>query len=187
MCASGSCAAGYHWHNLQCVANVCTCANGTPKSGAMCSAHGAEMCATCAAEHHLAAGTCKANKQCSNEQHQIAAPTGSRDRECTNNAICGAGQYEHYPPTPTSDRQCATHSECLASQYEVAAPTATSDRECATKQCHCPNGSHVSGAACPVHDIAKCASCDAGYHLAGAGGNERCDANVCVCMHGTAA
>ena len=57
---------------------------------------------------------------------------------------------------------------CSGSQYESTSPTTTQNRVCSTKVCACSDGTGATGAACPTHDTAKCASCDAGFALSGA-------------------
>merc|ERR1719197_605837 len=61
---------------------------------------------------------------------------------------------------------CVSHTTCTDAQYESVDETTTSDRECELKECTaCANGNMATGAACPTHGGATCASCDDGYYL----------------------
>jgi hypothetical protein len=105
---------------------------------------------------------------------------------CTLADVCTGGEYEKVAATLKADRTCATHADaCASHEYETQAPGSHQDRECAQKVCHCPNGVHTTGEACPKHGNPKCSSCTGAYHLAN--GNNQCDANICSCEHGAVA
>ena len=62
-------------------------------------------------------------------------------------------------------------------------PTLGYRMDCTPNQCTCENGDGATGAECPTHDDAKCASCDEYYHLL----NDQCVANQCTCANGIGA
>lgn len=163
-----------------------------------------------------AAATCTAHKVCSKTQHMTKAPTDVSDSVCQDNSKCHLedGQYESTKPTATSDRKCSSHSPCGDDQYQVTAPSNYKDRVCAKKVCTCSGGIGSQGKQCSKHDTAHCASClrplvlkngvcvpcaenwayvqggtcrkcDDGMHSNA--DRTQCQANQCVCRHGTAA
>ena len=59
-------------------------------------------------------------------------------------------------------------------------PTLGYRMDCTPNQCTCENGDGATGADCPTHGDAVCASCAAGFHLDGTA----CVANQCTCANG---
>merc|ERR1719499_2898236 len=86
---------------------------------------------------------------------------------------CASGYEQQNPANPNF-----YYGYCGRSQpntYEVF-PTLVCVQS-AVNQCTCENGTGSSGGDCPSDGDAKCASCDAGYHLNG----DACSVNQCSC------
>jgi hypothetical protein len=162
-----ACASGYHSSSTPglglplttCVANVCSCPNGTPTvssgtGGTLCETHSAVDCSACNTGYSLSAPagagaqTCSAvSCTCPNGTPAIAAGSGGGGAtlcEANSNVDCSA---------------CASgyHS---SSTPGLGLPLTT----CVANVCSCPNGvattSHGSGATfCAVHDTEDCSSC----------------------------
>ena len=160
---------------------TCNCANGTPVAGAACIKHGAAKCMSCNAGFWLSADACRAHNVCTATQHETAAPTGTSDRECTDNSQCHTAptQYESKAPTATSDRECSSHDVCSDDQYEKEAATDHSPRICATKECTCHAGSPAIGTACPTHNTVYCISCHGGWKGSNCDQKKDCEASYC--------
>jgi hypothetical protein len=182
------------------------CAPGTHVT-AYATASSDMSCGGCGAESFSAtfgAAKCEAWKTCPVGQGQIHTPSTIADRTCAGCVLgtsfshanaglpcqeadrCVGGEYERTVPTTSSDRDCSTHSRvCNSHEYVSQEPSATQDRVCKQKACHCPNGDHTTGDACPKHGDPKCSTCVGAFHLAN--NNNQCDANTCSCIHGAVA
>ena len=141
-----------------CTSHECSCANGTPSSGANCedatelpaiSGEPRPLCASCESGYYLSDSTESENAASTNVATQCTAKT-------TNSADCsGANDYLDLKPNDDSqDNQCLT---CGTDTIPNAAKTGC------INQCSCTNGNGATDTDCAIAGENDCASCDANY------------------------
>jgi len=175
----------------------CTCANGVPADaspcvasvchepvGPVCTANGAEICASCSDLGYFldaATASCKAHSTCGVHQFVEVAGTPTSDVVCADKvctcsngveaagAACTANGAEicascsdpgYFLEAATAFHSvCKAHSTCGAHQFVEVAGTPTSDVVCADNVCTCSNGVEAAGAACTANGDELCARC----------------------------
>lgn len=91
------------------------------------------QCLECSGATYLPAdGICHPITPCGLGQYLSSPATVNRDNICRDLTPCSnRTEFQIAAPTGTSDRQCTSATQCNTSQYEGTALTATSDRRCA--------------------------------------------------------
>jgi len=127
---SGAAAAYYnninlqHGHNAEyapvcaTLENTCKCSNGAPATGAACTSHGAEVCASCAAPHRLIGNLCRqlpfnCKPGYQTEHNQLERKTGTQEE-------CEVQCWQE--PTCVSYDFHSGHSSCMRSTTRANAP-----------------------------------------------------------------
>ena len=150
---------------------------------------------------------------CSSSQYESTSPTNTTNRVCSPLTTCSSSQYESTSPTNTQDRVCATKvCKCSNGTGAEGTDCPTHDADmcascnngyfpwefwswstsrgamvrtvsCGRNDCKCSNGTGATGTDCPMHNTAKCVSCNTGYYLNG----DACEAYTCTCSNGSPA
>ena len=118
-------------------AKPCSCANGVPPSGLVCSHGATSRCASCNTGYSLQGTTCT--------PVPVPTPTPTPTPTPLN---CNVGYG-------VSGGACV---QCGADQYSLGGSSV-----CQTKSCTCENGAAAQGVNCDTHGSPQCTSCNAGY------------------------
>ena len=158
--------------DVTCLANTCTCSNGTPtvatgSGGTLCETASTKDCSACDAGYKLSAAPAAGQQTCvscvAGATYKLSSNTATSCTTCT--ATCGEGTKK-VACTTTADRTCpsctatttwqdsTSHSDascktctvCSGGTSQTAQCTTTTDRQCSGNTCTCPNGTPtVSG------------------------------------------
>ena len=161
------CNSGYRLDQVNkiCVANVCTCADGTPIKTPNCPLDGQNFCGTCIDFYH-------------------PEDDGPNLRNCLpNECRCDNGQG-------VPSEECINHDEiqCIPTSCLPGYHYDDVTRSCETNICTCENGKAPTKADCTTHGLEICIknACFEGYHFISNRGKASCRANVCYCNAGVA-
>lgn len=182
-----SCEAGYHQEGIECVLNQCTCDDGHGAVGTACASHGTVACTPCDQGTYWDGTACSPN-QCTCDNGVAATSTacpfngGAKCASCdegfhSDGDACDLNACTCSYGTGTTGAECDIHGneDCASCSGAAVLTTGSSntctcgvgafdaDGVCTANQCTCANGIGATGADCPAHGNATCASCAAGY------------------------
>lgn len=175
-------------------ANVCTCTNGSPATGAACTTHNAAICRACNANYHrtntnnvwtgCAANTCtcangvgRSGSACPTNNAALCASCNTGFHANSGNTACVANVCTCPNGQVRTGTACTTHSTVMC----VSCNTGFHGATCSANVCTCNNGTPSTGISCTEHGATMCASCNPGYHSIQ---NRICVVNVCYCDNG---
>jgi hypothetical protein len=150
------------YYESVCLANMCFCSNGTPKTGAACTSNNAHMCHACKVGYRLDGISCTA-----------------RSNACK----CSNG-------TPVTGSDCIRNGSPKCLSCNAGYTISTTRSSCLLNKCICANGKPVSGSVCRRNGALMCKACNGGFMLNTP--RTACTTYVqrvtaCVCKNGAAA
>ena len=175
-----------------CSPYVCNCLNGNNYGPGLCSADGANECASCHDFFHLSGAvgsTCEANScKCefgnavdnavcvTHDQNQCKECTETNYYLDTSDAACKPNQCVCPGGTPVGLADCDTNgaTRCQAGSCDTTLYTEEDDttpgglafKKCVGFSCTCAFGNPRAPGVCSAANAAQCGSCDPFYHLA---------------------